>query len=298
MKKTAISLSKKLMVLGVIIVLVALTACGGGTTPPASSPAASKPASPAASSAAASPKPTGKVVVVVPDVTGPPIIPSGRLIALPKDGATWPSNTIQVTLDYKNFNIVKSSSTNKAGNGHFILYDNVDTLPTAKGENASVVPTGSKGKIITIGDTSDAFQIQGFIWRNIPNGPHKIGAQLVNNDNTPLEPPVFDIVSITVDGPFPQGTPTASIQIVKKQIAAPKIASFTPTSGGAGTKVTITGTQFDSVVVKVEFGGEDAIFTVDSATQITATVGSGATGKVTVTSASGVATSNDTFTFK
>ena len=67
----------------------------------------------------------------------------------------------------------------------------------------------------------------------------------------------------------------------------PTITSFTPTSGGTGTSVTITGTNFTRATA-VKFGGTAASsFTVDSATQVTAVVGSGATGKVTVTTPGG-----------
>ena len=79
-------------------------------------------------------------------------------------------------------------------------------------------------------------------------------------------------------------------------IPAPTITSFTPTSGSTGTTVTITGTNFTGTEVK--FGGRDAAsFTVDSANQITAVVGTGSTGKVTVTTDGGTATSASTFTY-
>ena len=60
--------------------------------------------------------------------------------------------------------------------------------------------------------------------------------------------------------------------------AAPAITSFNPMSGPIGTSVTITGTGFQdvSVVTDVEFNNVDAAFTVDSDSQITATVPAGA----------------------
>ncbi|MDZ7695561.1 MAG: IPT/TIG domain-containing protein [Deltaproteobacteria bacterium] len=80
-------------------------------------------------------------------------------------------------------------------------------------------------------------------------------------------------------------------------IEAPTITSFTPTSGGTGTIVTITGTNLSGVTA-MNFGGTGpSDFTVDNDTQITATVGSGSTGKVSVTAPGGTATSNDNFTF-
>ena len=76
----------------------------------------------------------------------------------------------------------------------------------------------------------------------------------------------------------------------------PTITSFAPQNGGPGTQVTITGTGFTGTEVK--FGGTAAAsFTVDSSTQITAVVGQGSTGKVTVTTDGGTATSTENFTF-
>ena len=76
----------------------------------------------------------------------------------------------------------------------------------------------------------------------------------------------------------------------------PTVTAFTPTSGGTNTVVTITGTNFTGTEVK--FGGTDASsFTVDSSTQITAVVGGGSTGKVTVTTSKGTATSSGDFTY-
>ena len=76
----------------------------------------------------------------------------------------------------------------------------------------------------------------------------------------------------------------------------PTITSFSPTSGTTGTVVIITGTNFTGT--DVTFGGTPAAsFTVDSTTQITAVVGSGSSGKVTVTTEGGAANSSSDFTF-
>ena len=80
-------------------------------------------------------------------------------------------------------------------------------------------------------------------------------------------------------------------------LAAPTITGFSPTLGGAGTVVTITGTNFTGVTA-VKFGGTAVTaFTVSNTTTILATVGSGATGTVAVTTSGGTATSTGTFTF-
>jgi Ig-like domain CHU_C associated len=65
---------------------------------------------------------------------------------------------------------------------------------------------------------------------------------------------------------------------------APTVSNFSPSSGDLGTSVTITGTDFNNNVSAVTFGGVAALsFTVNSSTQITAVVASGASGAVAVT---------------
>src|SRR5689334_11091863 len=65
-------------------------------------------------------------------------------------------------------------------------------------------------------------------------------------------------------------------------LTCPRITGFTPTSGPPGTSVTITGYGFTGST-SVAFHGVSASFSVNSDTQITATVPNGATtGVITV----------------
>lgn len=76
----------------------------------------------------------------------------------------------------------------------------------------------------------------------------------------------------------------------------PTISSFTPTTGPSGTSVTISGTNFVGVSA-VKFNGTNAAFTVNSSTQITATVPAGATtGLISVTNNCGTGNSSGNFT--
>ncbi|MBL0270320.1 MAG: IPT/TIG domain-containing protein [Chitinophagaceae bacterium] len=69
----------------------------------------------------------------------------------------------------------------------------------------------------------------------------------------------------------------------------PVINSFTPTSGGTGTLVTISGSNLTGATI-VRFGGTSASsFTVVNASTITAVVGSGSSGSVSVTTGGGSA---------
>ena len=58
--------------------------------------------------------------------------------------------------------------------------------------------------------------------------------------------------------------------------SAPSIASFAPASGPVGTLVTITGSNFAGATA-VRFNGTASVYTVDSGSQIRATVPTGAT---------------------
>jgi hypothetical protein len=78
--------------------------------------------------------------------------------------------------------------------------------------------------------------------------------------------------------------------------SAPTVSGFSPTSGAVGTSVTISGTNFTGATA-VAFNGTAASYTVNSSTQITATVPSGATtGPISVTNSSGTGTSSSSFT--
>jgi hypothetical protein len=80
-------------------------------------------------------------------------------------------------------------------------------------------------------------------------------------------------------------------------VTPPSITSFTPTSGGRGTDVVITGTNLLGTTA-VSFGEAPAAsFEVNSSTQITAKVGTGMTGIITVRTICGRAASWDNFNF-
>jgi uncharacterized repeat protein (TIGR03803 family) len=104
----------------------------------------------------------------------------------------------------------------------------------------------------------------------------------------------------------PSGATTGSVTITtsagtltssRKFRVLPQLQSFTPTSGPVGTGVTITGVSLTQTS-KVTFGGVAASsFTVNSDTQVTATVPTGAvTGRIVITTAGGTATSSTSFT--
>jgi hypothetical protein len=98
------------------------------------------------------------------------------------------------------------------------------------------------------------------------------------------------LISVTTPGG------TAASATVFTVAAAPVISSFSPTNGAAGTSVVITGQNLTNAS-SVAFNGVAASFTVNSATQITATVPAGATtGLISVTTPGGTAHSAAAFT--
>jgi uncharacterized repeat protein (TIGR03803 family) len=90
--------------------------------------------------------------------------------------------------------------------------------------------------------------------------------------------------------------PSGSLNSIQQFKVTPTVASFSPPSGPIGTSVTINGTGLTQTT-KVTFGGVAATtFTVNSDSQVTATVPSGAkTGKIAVTTTGGSATSSSSF---
>jgi hypothetical protein len=104
--------------------------------------------------------------------------------------------------------------------------------------------------------------------------PNATGAMTVNSDTsiTVTSPPgSAGTVDVTVSNPWGTSDTVAADQFT--YVAAPTVTSISPTSGpvSGGTSVTITGTGFTGATA-VNFGGTAAAgFTINSATQITAT---------------------------
>jgi hypothetical protein len=77
----------------------------------------------------------------------------------------------------------------------------------------------------------------------------------------------------------------------------PSITSFSPTAGSQGTSVIITGSNLTGTTT-VRFGGTAAqSYTVNSDTQITAVVGDGTSGTISITTGGGTATSSGSYIY-
>ena len=145
---------------------------------------------------------------------------------------------------------------------------------------ASFTPTsGGVGTVVTITGTGlDIHNVREVLFSGVPAR--------------------FDIVSAGVKAIVPQGATTGRITIwaadgtVKSDTdftvpGTPHIASFSPTNGKVSDKVTITGENLIGTT-KVTFNGVSANFIINSDTQVTATVPTGAaTGVLALTTATG-----------
>ena len=124
-------------------------------------------------------------------------------------------------------------------------------------------------------DTSAPYE---FSWVNAASGAHVITAKATDSEGAVTTSSQVEFFVLSGDG-------------------LPSISLFSPASGAAGTVVTITGSNFAGVTA-VRFNGFEATtYTIDSLTQITATVPTTATtGLVTVLTSRGIVNSSTNFT--
>jgi len=135
------------------------------------------------------------------------------------------------------------------------------------------------------------------------NGTGLSGATLVRfNGRAATIPPshpdtqiVTTVPAGATSGPIMVTTPGGTVTSSTDFVVAPRITSFTPASGAAGATVTINGANFTGATA-VRFNGVAATHTVVSSVRITATVPATATtGKISVVTPAGTATSTADF---
>jgi outer membrane protein assembly factor BamB len=115
------------------------------------------------------------------------------LAILPLDQSTVSGPNITVSAMALNFTIVdKQGQPAVAGQGHLHYYMDVDA-PTTPGQPA-IPPSGSTWA--TTANTT-------FTFDNVAPGSHTFSVELVNNDHTPLVPPVVAISTVNVTAPAP-----------------------------------------------------------------------------------------------
>ncbi|NLI54654.1 MAG: hypothetical protein GX417_10110 [Clostridiales bacterium] len=101
------------------------------------------------------------------------------------DGDSLPPGNILLVAGVNNFIVSRKDMgvVNRSGEGHLIYYIDEDP-PTEQGAPA-------------VTDTSMVSTDLSRLWKGITEGSHTFSVQLVNNDDTPLETPVF--VTVTID---------------------------------------------------------------------------------------------------
>ncbi len=169
------------------------------------------------------------------------------MITEPKDGAALSQGNVTVSVDVENFRLVEKQGERKAaGEGHIFYYMDVP-IPTIQGKPA-ITPVG------TYVSTAN----KSYVWKNVIPGTHNFSVQLVNNDNTPLEMPLTDKVTVFINStnasarqPMIQNASAnetiknaqnVTIELIAKNIAFDKNTIRVP----AGAKVTMNFDNQDS----------------------------------------------------
>jgi FG-GAP-like repeat/IPT/TIG domain/Secretion system C-terminal sorting domain/FG-GAP repeat len=155
------------------------------------------------------------------------------------------------------------------------------TVAAAPPAIRSFTPTsGPTGKEVTIIGDFDATVINSNIVKF--NGTTATATVGSRNSLTVTVPSGATTGKITVENGAGKVTSSSDFTV----LPTPVITSFTPIVGLVGTRVTLTGSNFDPIASNntVRFNGTTAVVTAASSTSITTTVPSGATtGKITVT---------------
>ncbi len=147
-------------------------------------------------------------------------------ITEPKNGSEIAAGNVTVSVNVMNFNLAnKLGMANVAGEGH-IHYFMDAAVPTIQGKPAITKP----GTYVPTANTS-------FTWTNVTAGMHNFSVELVNNDHTPLSPPVTTEVSVTAKY---ETLKTMSVENVTVGLMAKNIAFNTSTiTVPAGANVTV-----------------------------------------------------------
>ena len=129
-------------------------------------------------------------VNVLPEI-GPPAV----AILTPRDGADVTGNSVTIDIQTANFNIVdKQGQPAVDHEGHVHFFMDVNPIPTTAGQPA--VPTSGTWAHVSAST---------YTFTNISPGTHTFAVELVNNDHTPLVPPVVATITITIQ-PFSSTT--------------------------------------------------------------------------------------------
>jgi plastocyanin len=113
-------------------------------------------------------------------------------ISSPAPGSSMAGPDITVIVEVSNFSIVsKFGQVSANGEGHLVYYLDV-TAPTSPDVNA----------LTAVGTYVQSISTT-YVWMNVTPGPHSFSIELVNDNDTTLNPAVFGSVNMTVLPPPP-----------------------------------------------------------------------------------------------
>lgn len=120
------------------------------------------------------------------------------VITRPSDGSTVPPGDLQVQVNVVGTSLVdKTGSPPVPGEGHLLYYLGVDFVPTAPGRPAYTAP-----------GTYAASSASAYTFPALSTGRYVVAVQVVNNDDTPLVPPVTARATVSVLGAVTSAPPS------------------------------------------------------------------------------------------
>ncbi|MHB8104157.1 MAG: cupredoxin domain-containing protein [Dehalococcoidales bacterium] len=168
-------------------------------------------------------------VIILPEI-GPPT----AVITSPREGAIIQGSDVAVSIQVSNFNLVaKIGESNVSHEGHVHYYLDVDA-PTTAGQPAEPDHGIFEHSVNTT-----------FTFINVAPGTHFVAIELVNNDSTPLDPPVVAKVTFTVQAAATTTPPTTT---------APATTTPTPTQQSVTINLIAQGMAFDQSTITVPAG--------------------------------------------
>lgn len=214
--------------------------------------------------------------------TAPPQLPrTASSIGIIIRGANGRSNTVTFTITTPSTPTITSITPSSGPAGSTNVTVNVTNLiPIFRGSQRDAVFGNIGGSTFSVVLPTPTNLYNGSISIPIPSNlaPGVVNVTLQGDNGT------SNAVQFTVTAPIPT------------------ITSFTPTMGGAGTRVVVRGTNFqdasgNSIIQRVSIGGVDIpIFVAQSASEMAVFVPSGArTGRIVVVTQGGTATSPTDF---
>lgn len=112
------------------------------------------------------------------------------VITTPANGSTVEGGNVKVRVDVERFDLTREiGGSAAAGEGHIHYYLDAENIPTTPGAPA-ILPEESRYHVSAK---------RSYTWKDVSQGVHTFSVQLVNNDMTPLEPPITAATTVTVE---------------------------------------------------------------------------------------------------